>query len=94
LHNGNQIIDAVRVSALFIPVIYVLTDIVPHLSEKGYTLIALAYSIYFKSILEKNLWEKSPSQVVFIALMFAATIASLVFLYQARLKLWREYLRV
>ena len=55
----------------------------------GITLIALAYSIYFKSILEKNLWGKSPNQVVFIALMFAATIASLVFLYQARQKLWR-----
>ncbi len=55
----------------------------------GITLIALAYSIYFKSILEKNLWGKSPAQVVFIALMFAATIASLVFLYQARQKLWR-----
>ena len=27
LHNGNQTIDAVRVSALFIPVIYVLTDV-------------------------------------------------------------------
>jgi hypothetical protein len=55
----------------------------------GITLIALAYSIYFKSILGKDLWGKSPSQVVFIALMFAATIASLVFLYQARQKLWR-----
>jgi len=55
----------------------------------GITLIALAYSIYFKSILEKDLWGKSPGQVVFIALMFVATIASLVFLYQARLKLWR-----
>ena len=55
----------------------------------GITLIALGYSIYFKSILEKNLWDKSPTQVVFITLMFAATIASLVFLYQARQKLWR-----
>jgi Protein of unknown function (DUF4079) len=53
------------------------------------TLIALAYSIYFKSILEKDLWGKSPGQVVLIALMFAATIASLVFLYLADAKVWR-----
>lgn len=55
----------------------------------GITLIALAYSIYFKSILDKELWKNSPLQVTFIALMFAATIASLVFLYQARQQLWR-----
>jgi len=58
-------------------------------SVVGVTLVAFAYSIFFKSILKKQLWINAPLQVVFIALMFAATIASLVFLYKARLKLWR-----
>lgn len=55
----------------------------------GVTLIALFYSITFKSIIEKQLWSKNPSQVIFIALMFAATISSLVFLYRARETHWR-----
>jgi hypothetical protein len=55
----------------------------------GVTLIALAYSIGFKSIVEKQLWSKNPSQVIFIVLMFAATISSLVFLYRARETHWR-----
>ncbi|WP_449417820.1 DUF4079 domain-containing protein [Phormidium nigroviride] len=58
-------------------------------SVVGVTLVALAYSIYFKSILKNQLWSKAPFQVVFIVLMFAATIASLVFLYKARLPKWR-----
>lgn len=49
----------------------------------GVTLIALAYSIGSKSIIEKQLWQKNPSQVIFIVLMFAATISSLVLLYRA-----------
>lgn len=55
----------------------------------GITLIALLYSIASKSIVEKQLWNKNPSQVIFIALMFAATISSLVFLYRARETHWR-----
>jgi hypothetical protein len=55
----------------------------------GITLIALFYSIIFKSIVEKQLWSKNPSQVIFIALMFAATIGSLVLLYRARETHWR-----
>ena len=55
----------------------------------GVTLIALAYSIGFKSIVEKELWSKNPSQVIFIALMFAATIGSLIILYRARETHWR-----
>lgn len=55
----------------------------------GITLIALFYSITFKSIIEKELWSKNPSQVIFIALMFAATIGSLVLLYRARETHWR-----
>src|SRR5207237_599885 len=45
----------------------------------GVTLVGLAYSIVFKSFIEKQLWSKNPSQVIFIVLMFAATIGSLVF---------------
>src|SRR4028119_1852810 len=43
----------------------------------GISLIGLAYPI-FRHILSENVWSKNPSQVVFIVLMFAATIASLV----------------
>jgi MFS family permease len=53
------------------------------------TLVGLAYSIVFKSFIEKQLWSKSPFQVIFIVLMFVATIGSLVFLYQARQRHWR-----
>lgn len=55
----------------------------------GVTLVGLAYSIVFKSFIEKQLGSKNPSQVIFIVLMFAATIGSLVFLYQARQQHWR-----
>jgi len=55
----------------------------------GITLIGLAYPIVSKSFVEKQLWSKNPSQAVFIVLMFAATIASLVFLYRARERHWR-----
>jgi hypothetical protein len=54
----------------------------------GLALIGLAYPI-FDNILSKQVWSKNPSQVIFIALMFAATIASLVFLYRARQRNWR-----
>lgn len=55
----------------------------------GVTLVGLADSIVFKSFIEKQLWSKNPSQVIFIVLMFAATIGSLVFLYRARERHWR-----
>ncbi len=35
------------------------------------------------------MWNKTPFQVIFILLLFAATIASLVFLYRAKQRLWR-----
>ncbi|MEH2064542.1 MAG: DUF4079 domain-containing protein [Nostoc sp.] len=54
----------------------------------GLTLIGLSYPIG-KNIIKNSLWNKAPFQVVFILLIFAATIASLVFLYQARQRLWR-----
>lgn len=50
----------------------------------GITLVALAYSIITKTLSQVNLF-----QTVFIWLMFAVTIASLVFLYQAREKKWK-----
>ncbi len=55
----------------------------------GVTLVALAYSIVVKSFIQNQLWSKNPSQVIFIVLMFAVTIASLVFLYRARQRHWR-----
>ncbi|MGB7443611.1 MAG: DUF4079 domain-containing protein [Coleofasciculaceae cyanobacterium] len=58
-------------------------------SVVGISLVALAYSIITKSFIEKQLWSKSPFQVIFILLMFTATIASLVLLYRARQANWR-----
>ena len=58
-------------------------------SVVGITLIALAYSIFFKNIIKNQLWSQKPLQFTFIILMFAATIASLFFLYQAKPQLWR-----
>jgi hypothetical protein len=55
----------------------------------GVTLVGLAYAIVFKSFIEHQLWSKNPTQVIFIVLMFAATLASLVFLYRAREQHWR-----
>ena len=53
------------------------------------SLIALAYSIIYKSFIKKGLWTKNNPQAVLILLMFAATIASLVLLLRAKPKLWR-----
>ena len=57
-------------------------------SVVGLTLIGLAYPI-FEHIWSKQVWSKNLYQVIFIVLMFAATIASLVFLYQANQRHWR-----
>ncbi|AFY30943.1 DUF4079 domain-containing protein [Calothrix sp. PCC 7507] len=54
----------------------------------GLVLLGLVYPIG-KNILKKQLWTTAPFQVVFIVLLFAATTASLVLLYQAREKKWR-----
>lgn len=51
-------------------------------------LIALAHGI-FSHIAEKQIWNKNSWQVLSICLWFAATIASLVFLYRAKTRLWR-----
>jgi drug/metabolite transporter (DMT)-like permease len=57
-------------------------------SVVGLTLLGLSYPIG-KNIITNQLWNKTPFQVVFILLMFVATIVSLVFLYRANSKLWR-----
>jgi drug/metabolite transporter (DMT)-like permease len=54
----------------------------------GVTLLGLGYPI-FEHILSQQVWSQNPFQVIFIVLMFVATIASLVMLYKARPALWR-----
>jgi len=58
-------------------------------SVVGITLIALAYSIVFKSFIKGKLWQENNSLALLIILMFVATIASLILLFRARPKLWR-----
>ncbi|MEM7590629.1 MAG: DUF4079 domain-containing protein [Cyanobacteria bacterium P01_A01_bin.83] len=53
------------------------------------SLIAIAYSIVYKSFIKGNLWTKNNPKAILILLLFAATIASLVLLLQAKPKLWR-----
>lgn len=55
----------------------------------GVSLVALVYSIVFKSFIPNRLWQKSPDTFIFIVLIFVATIASLVFLDRAKQKNWR-----
>lgn len=54
----------------------------------GITLVGCARPIA-NNIVKKQLLAQQPFQVVFIILMFAVTIASLVLLYRARPALWR-----
>lgn len=54
----------------------------------GLTLLGLSYPIG-KNILVNQLVSKELFQVLFIVLMFAATIGSLVLLYRAKERLWR-----
>jgi drug/metabolite transporter (DMT)-like permease len=57
-------------------------------SVVGISLVGLAYAIG-KNLFKKQLWNTASFQVIFILLMFAATIVSLVLLYRAKQKLWR-----
>jgi hypothetical protein len=57
-------------------------------SVVGLTLLGLGYAI-FDHILSQQIWSKNPFQVIFIVLMFGATIAALVMLYRAKPALWR-----
>jgi drug/metabolite transporter (DMT)-like permease len=54
----------------------------------GLTLIGLAYAIG-KNIVKQQLLTTATFQVVFIVIMFAATITSLLLLYKAKQRLWR-----
>lgn len=56
----------------------------------GITLVALAYSIYFKGVFKELAPDQRP-QAVLIILIFLATIASLVCLYKAKANqpIWR-----
>lgn len=58
-------------------------------SVVGLTLIGLFYPIVVDNIIKNQLWLKAPFQVIFIILMFVATVACLVFLYKAKQALWR-----
>ena len=57
-------------------------------SVVGVTLLGLAYPI-FEHIWSKDVWSKNSFQVIFIVLMFVATVGSLVMLYRATPALWR-----
>jgi MFS family permease len=57
-------------------------------SVVGVTLIALANDI-LGNIIEHHVWNKSPFEIVLIALLFVATIASLCLLYLAKTPNWR-----
>lgn len=54
----------------------------------GVTLLGLGYPI-FEHILREQVWNKNSFQVIFISLMFVATLASLILLYKAHSALWR-----
>ena len=59
-------------------------------SVVGITLIALAYSIFYKGIPKlQESGELQSFQVVFLVLMLAATIASTILLYRAKSMMWR-----
>lgn len=53
------------------------------------SLIALAYSIVFKSFIKQKLWTKDNPQALLIIFIFIATLASLILLLRAKPKLWR-----
>ncbi len=54
----------------------------------GVALLGMTRAIA-NGIVTDQLWSKAPFQVVFIALIYAATLASLVLLYKARQRMWR-----
>jgi drug/metabolite transporter (DMT)-like permease len=54
----------------------------------GVCLLGIAYPTFAKAI-EKQAFSKNLTEMVFLVLMFAATLASLVFLYRAVPRLWR-----
>ncbi|MTJ49700.1 DUF4079 domain-containing protein [Dolichospermum sp. UHCC 0259] len=57
-------------------------------SVVGIVLIAFG-NVIFSNIIDKQVWSKSPFQVIFIGILFVATITSLYLLYQAKSPTWR-----
>jgi MFS family permease len=57
-------------------------------SVVGIVLLAFANDV-FGNILEKKVWQQSPSKVVLISITFGVAIASFTLLYQAKTRLWR-----
>ncbi|MEL6439886.1 MAG: DUF4079 domain-containing protein [Cyanobacteria bacterium J06621_8] len=53
------------------------------------SLIAIAYSIVFKSFIKADLWSKNNPKAILIILLFVATLQSLILLLKAKPKLWR-----
>ena len=53
------------------------------------SLIAIAYSIVYKSFIKAKLWEKNNPQAILIILLFVATIASLILLLKAKPPVWK-----
>ena len=53
------------------------------------SLIAIAYSIIYKSFIKNNLWSQNNPQAILILFLFVATLASLILLLRAKPKLWR-----
>jgi Protein of unknown function (DUF4079) len=54
----------------------------------GVALLGLLHPIV-KTIVKKQVWQTAPGQVIFIILMFAATIGSLLFLFRTHSPTWR-----
>jgi drug/metabolite transporter (DMT)-like permease len=54
----------------------------------GLALLGLVHPIT-KTILKNQVWLTSPSKVMFVVLVFTATIASLTLLYRAKARKWR-----
>ncbi len=54
----------------------------------GVALLGLLHPIV-KTIIKQQVWQTAPGKVIFIVLMFAATIGSLLCLYRAQLAIWR-----
>lgn len=55
----------------------------------GVSLVGLAFPLMTKNILPNQLWQNEPFLFFFLVAIFVLTIVSLIFLYRARLKLWR-----
>lgn len=55
----------------------------------GVSLVGLAFPLMTKNILPNQLWQEKPFLFFFLVAIFVLTIVSLIFLYRARLKLWR-----